>query len=91
MSDEQQRHLEHLERELAPLLIGPSCTPDEYGHCITCSDEAQPARVLSVDDAAGLALVSVDDATIEVDISLVETLTSGDCVLIHGGVAIAKV
>ena len=90
MSDEQRRHLEQLERELAPLLIGPNCTPDAYGHCVTCSDEALPARVLSVDHDAGLALVTTNDTTLEVDISLVDALTADDRVLIHGGVAIAK-
>jgi hypothetical protein len=90
MSDEQRRHLEDLEHALAPLLIGINCTPDAYGHCVTCADEALPASVMSVDDAAGLALVTVDNSTIEVDISLVDALRSGDRVLIHGGVAIAK-
>jgi len=59
-------------------------------HCATCGDEALSAIVLRLDSAAGMALVTVDDTTIEVDISLVDALTPGDCVLIHGGVAIAK-
>jgi len=46
--------------------------------------------VLSVDDSAGTAVVTVDDSAAEVDISLVDALTPGDRVLIHGGVAIAK-
>jgi hypothetical protein len=90
MSDEQRRHLEHLERELAPLLIGPSCTPDAHGHCATCADEALPARVLSVDHVAGLALVAVGDTTGEIDISFVDEVVPGVVLLIHGGVAIAK-
>jgi hypothetical protein len=69
---------------------GASCTPDEYGHCITCSDEAQHARVLSVDAATGLALVVVNDVTGEVDTMLVDDVAQGDLILIHGGVAIAK-
>ena len=61
------------------------------GHCITCSDEATPARVLRIDVASGLALVAVGDASEEIDISLVDALVPGDVVLVHGGVAIAKV
>ena len=61
------------------------------GHCITCSDEATPARVLQLDAASGLALVAVGDASEEIDISLVDALVPGDVVLVHGGVAIAKV
>lgn len=90
MSDEQRRHLEHLERELAPLLIGPSCTPDAYGHCVTCSDEALEARVLSVDHDAKLALVVLGDTTAEIDITLVDEVAPGVVLLIHGGVALAK-
>lgn len=61
------------------------------GHCITCSDEATPARVLRLDAANGLALVAVGDASEEIDISLVDALVPGDVVLVHGGIAIAKV
>ena len=88
MSDEQRRHLKRLERELAPL-IGPSCVPDADGHCATCADEALPARVLSVDLAAGLALVEMRGTTAEVDTTLVDEVAPGALLLIHGGVAIA--
>jgi len=91
MSDEQRQHLEHLERELAPLLIGPSCSLDVQRHCATCADEVRPAMVLSVDDAAGLALVTIGDTSGEVDISLVDQVEPGQVLLIHGGVAIGKV
>lgn len=66
------------------------CIPDSEGHCITCSDEALPAKVLSVDQETGLALVTVNDMTEEVDITLVEDVTPGDMLLVHGGVAIAS-
>jgi hypothetical protein len=75
---------------VSTFLAGPSCEPDAYGHCVTCADEAQQVRVLSVDDAAGLALAEVHGITGEVDISLVDNLAPGDIILIHGGVAIAK-
>jgi hypothetical protein len=64
------------------LVIGASC--------ITCSDQALEARVLRVDAAIGMALVAIGDATDEVDVTLVGQLAPDDLVLIHGGVAIAK-
>ncbi len=67
-----------------------ACSLDEDRHCITCSDEALEARVLRVDRASGMALVTVEDITAEIDVSLVDEVVPGDQVLIHGGVAIAK-
>jgi hydrogenase expression/formation protein HypC len=65
-----------------------SCAIDAGEHCLTCSDEALPARVLSVDET-GLALVALDDATtVEVDVTLVDAVAPGAWVLVHGGVAI---
>lgn len=89
MSDEQRRHLEHLERELAPL-ISPSCMPDAYEHCITCSDAAVQGRVISFDQATFQATVAIGDSTAEVDTMLIDELAPGDSILIHGGVALAK-
>ena len=66
----------------SPVVVGPSC--------VTCSDEALPATVLRVDQETGMALVTIDDTTIEVDITLVDTVAPDDLVLVHGGVAIAK-
>ena len=66
-----------------------SCVLDAEGHCITCSDEARPARVVRVDERIGLALVEMEDAQeLEVDITLVEDVEPGDWLLIYGGVAI---
>ena len=59
-------------------------------HCITCSDEALPAKILSIDSITGLALVTVKDSTEEIDISLVDDVGPGDMVLAHGGIAIAN-
>jgi hydrogenase maturation factor len=67
------------------------CTPAEDGHCITCSDEALPATVLQINQESGSALVTVREATEEIDITLVDDLVPGDVVLVHGGVAIALV
>ncbi|MGI8586621.1 MAG: HypC/HybG/HupF family hydrogenase formation chaperone [Chloroflexia bacterium] len=71
-------------------LVGPSCVVDHEGHCITCSDEALPARVLAVDNASALATVMVEDETMEVDISLVDEVMPGDTLLVHGGVALGQ-
>jgi hydrogenase maturation factor len=76
------------------LEIGWSCTPNEAGHCITCSDEALPATVLSVDANQLTALVALEmeNATteMEVDVSLVEPVEPGDIVLVHGGIALER-
>jgi len=64
-----------------------SCATD--GRCITCSDEALPATVVSVDADAGLAIVVVNGAAAEVDITLVDEVGPGHVLLVHGGVAIA--
>ncbi len=76
-----------LKHELTPI-SDSSCVLDAEGHCVTCSDEALPAKVLRVDQEAGLALVAAQDTTEEIDITLVEGVAPGDVLLVHGGVAI---
>ena len=61
---------------------------DADGHCVTCSDEALPVRVIRVDAESGLALVEVKDTTEEIDVTLVDEVVPGDVLLVHGGVAI---
>src|SRR5438874_8866875 len=65
-----------------------NCAPTADGYCVTCSDEALPARVLRVDLESGLALVEVKDTTEEIDVTLVDDIVPGDLLLVHGGVAI---
>ena len=67
------------------------CELDGEGHCVTCSDEALPARVLRVDLETGLALVEVKDTTEEIDVTFVDDIVPGDLLLVHGGVAIGHV
>jgi|GEM_PF-3599856 len=67
------------------------CELDAEGHCITCSDEALPATVLRIDQDTGVAFVTIEDATEEVDITLIDDVAAGDVILVHGGVAIAIV
>ena len=64
------------------------CELDAEGHCITCSDEALAAKVLRIDQQMGVAFVSIDDATEEIDITLIDDVVEGDMILVHGGVAI---
>lgn len=90
MSDEQGNQLHLLKYELTPI-DDASCKLDAAGHCITCSDEALQVRVLHVDQENGLAQVARDDVSEEIDITLVEGVGPGDVLLVHGGVAIARV
>lgn len=66
------------------------CELDAEGHCITCSDEAVTVQVLQVNSETGIALVTVQEKTEEVDITLVEDVVPGGWLLVHGGVAIAN-
>jgi hydrogenase maturation factor len=90
MKDKQGNLLPLLQRELGPI-EDASCTLDGEGHCITCSDEALQVRVLHVDEENGLAQVTLNGAEEEIDISLIESIAPGDVLLVHGGVAIARV
>jgi hydrogenase maturation factor len=57
------------------------------GHCITCSDEAVPMRVMRLGaDAAVCA--DGRGATHEVAVDLLDGVTLGASVLVHAGVAI---
>ena len=60
-------------------------------NCITCSDQALSASVLSVDRESGLALVEIEQRGRGIDITLVDDIVPGDIVLVHGGVAIAHI
>ena len=63
----------------------PECT-DEV--CITCSDEGRPAEVVTVDGDE--AVVRTPDGQERIDVSLIETPSPGDLVLIHAGFAITS-
>ncbi len=89
MSDEQRDQQDLLKGALIPM-NHVSCEFDAERHCITCSDEALQVRVLRVDQENRLALVTIDDTSEEIDITLVENVGPGDLLLVHGGVAIAN-
>lgn len=61
-------------------------------HCVTCGDEGVPMRVLSVDDARGLALCADErGARSTVEIALVDPVPGpGDELLVHAGVALVR-
>jgi hydrogenase maturation factor len=68
----------------APALPAPEReTRCDANHCITCSDEAVPLRVLDVRDG-----IAVCEGDVEVMTDLVGRLTAGDVVLVHAGVAL---
>jgi hydrogenase maturation factor len=59
---------------------------DDPNHCVTCSDEGVAMRVREV-RADGTALA--DDGT-EVLVDLVAPVEAGDELLVHAGVALAR-
>jgi hydrogenase maturation factor len=63
---------------------------DAAGHCLTCSDEAMPVVVTTVDPTTMFAVVLVDDIPTEIDISLIDPVVPGDTILVHGGTALAR-
>jgi hydrogenase expression/formation protein HypC len=68
----------------------PACIADFDG-CITCGDIAVELKVVSVDDARGLAVCADEHgASVEVDVLLVAPVEVGDVLLIHAGTAIAR-
>ncbi len=60
---------------------------DASGHCITCSDEAIPMRVVEI---GGDAAVCADagGVTHQVAVDLLDGVAPGVTVLVHAGVAI---
>ncbi|MEA2441835.1 MAG: hydrogenase expression/formation protein HypC [Thermoleophilaceae bacterium] len=60
-------------------------------HCITCSDEAVPVRVVRIDEVRELALCENDDGErTTVEIALVAPVTPGELLLVHAGTALAR-
>ena len=72
-------------------MTGAVCIPDAHGHCASCSDEALPARVISLDADLWLALVEMEGRELEVDVSLVDDPRPGALLLVHGGVALGRI
>lgn len=64
---------------------------DPAGHCVTCSDEAVPMRVVEVREADGTAVCrDGGGAESEVMVDLVAPVAPGERLLVHAGVALAR-
>jgi hydrogenase maturation factor len=60
-------------------------------HCITCSDEAVPLRVVRIDAERELALCENEGGErTTVEIALVLPVTEGDMLLVHAGTALGR-
>lgn len=59
------------------------------GRCATCADEGVEGRVLALREGA-LAEVEMEGGVREVAMELLEGVAVGDRVLVHAGVAIAR-
>jgi hydrogenase expression/formation protein HypC len=58
--------------------------------CPICRDEALPARVLAVDAATNMATLSTGCGESEAALDLLDGVRVGDVILVHLGVAIAR-
>jgi hydrogenase expression/formation protein HypC len=58
--------------------------------CIVCSDAGIPARIIELRGEDALCEDSSGEQ-VEIAVDLVAPVSSGDLVLVHGGVAIARV
>ena len=70
--------------------FAPACADE---HCITCGDQGLPLRIVAL-EGSGLALCRDEAAPGEpdstVDVQLVGDVAAGDLVLVHAGVALAR-
>lgn len=60
-------------------------------HCVTCSDEGIPMRVVGLDADRGLALCEDPaGARSSVEIALVDAVRTGETLLVHAGTALTR-
>lgn len=59
-------------------------------HCLTCADTLLSVRVVKLAEEVDMAVVEINEQQEEVDISLIGQVVSGDILLVHGGVALAR-
>ena len=64
------------------------CDPD--GHCITCSDEGVPMRVVEAGTDRIALCAAENGAAQPVMVDLVGSVAAGDSVLVHAGVALVR-
>ncbi len=67
----------------------PVCTPSPDGRCSICADEGLPGRVLEL-RPGNLALVEMPGGPQEVALDLLDDVKTGERLLVHLGVAIAR-
>ncbi len=65
------------------------CTLDHDG-CVVCSDAGIPLRIISIEGDDALCEDAVGNRT-RIAVELVAPVATGEVLLTHGGVAIAKV
>jgi hydrogenase maturation factor len=58
--------------------------------CITCSDQLLRLVVESLDPATGMARGRHQGGSEEFSVELLDQVAVGDCVLVHGGVALQR-
>ena len=68
--------------------LAPQCDPTVG--CITCADEGVEMQVISIGADGLTSCGDAAGAMSEVDTTLVEPVAPGDRVLVHAGVAIAR-
>jgi hydrogenase maturation factor len=60
--------------------------------CITCADEGVIARVIELDASTGLARCAGEQGEeLAVEVAFVDAVAAGDALLVHAGVALARV
>lgn len=63
----------------------------EHGSCPLCADEALPVRIVALREGSEAVGVTGDGQQLDVLLDLVPGAGVGDVVLVHAGVAIARV
>lgn len=76
--------------ESAEAAAAPFCISGPDGSCSICADEGLPGQVLEL-RPFDMALVALPEGEQEVALDLVENVQVGDQLLVHVGVAIAKI
>jgi hydrogenase maturation factor len=78
-------------RKNADPLANSAAPCDDPTHCITCSDEGTPMRVLSVDADGTLGWCESERGEkSEVLMGLIENALEGDTLLVHAGTALIR-
>lgn len=77
--------------EVVALPGGAGVRSDGEAGCHVCGDVGVPGIVRALDSTAAMATVEMEGETCAVAVDLVDDLKVGDVILVHAGVAIARV